>query len=261
MGGNDAEEDVVAALVWRLGDGSWRVRRAACETLAKAGEEAGIYSGHLAEKLSDPEWEVREAACKALGAVGKAAHPHLLELALCLGDDQHEVRRTAQQELAALSKAVDEETREIVIALVAQQLQDRSWKVRRGACLGLAVLGSHALEHASSLTVRLADKDPKVREEAFKALLVLVEAMDDRSKKELGNSIAKHLNDCREDIRFNVCTLFGKLGTSTALAHVSVLGQIAQHDQGTSVRSAACSALGMRGESPPLPDRGYSLRQ
>jgi HEAT repeat protein len=163
----DDGEAAAEGLLVALGDASARVRRVACDSLARAafrdwlGQHAVDVEAALVERSrKDADVAVRRAATEALGMVGTAdvAGAALRDGA---GAEDPVVRGTA---LAGLGAVVGE----AAVAGLGKAMKDGDAWVRRCVVLGLRRAGGDAAEAA--LEAARGDPDPGVREAVAAAL-------------------------------------------------------------------------------------------
>lgn len=147
-----------------LDNDEWRVREAACEAIAEAGELATAHVPEIVELLQDGDADVRGAACTALAQIGSGAAEPASAVAGCLTDDAPEVRTAAVAALAQMGDAGAVRASQLV-----DSLADQCTEVRRLACEALSQVGGTAA--ASALGACLLDPDEGVRETASQALV------------------------------------------------------------------------------------------
>jgi HEAT repeat protein len=158
-----APDEVVPRLVERLGDPSWRVRKAAVERLG-AWPDGDAIARALIEALSDGDNPGRRnAAVDALVKSGPAAVPRLLE-SVCTGDV--DVRKFVVDVLAGIGDAR-------ALPALVERLADEDANVRAAAADALgAIGGSQAVSALRGTAVDTAQPD-LVRYSALCALSAL----------------------------------------------------------------------------------------
>ncbi len=158
-----ASEELVSHLIERLGDLSWRVRKAAVERIVASAEPLHAV-GALVEALSDGENPGRRnAAVEALVACGSAAVPQLIE---ATGSDDVDVRKFA---VDALGGIADPAATDELIAV----LEDPDPNVCAAAADALGALGGETAAHALCGVATSDARDPLVRFSALHALVAL----------------------------------------------------------------------------------------
>jgi HEAT repeat protein len=156
-------DEATPLLVERLGDASWRVRKAAVERLVACPDSA-----HTAEALigalGDGENPGRRnAAVEALIACGERAVPHLVA---AMTDRDGDVRKLVVDALAGIRD-------ERASAALIERLRDSDPNVRAAAADALGALGGAAASSALRELATRADEDRLVRFSALHALGVL----------------------------------------------------------------------------------------
>ena len=153
-------EEALPLLVERLGDTSWRVRKAAVERLVAspaAKQVAAVLIGALADGENPGR---RNGAVEALAQCGAPVIPELLEA--CQSPDP-DVRKLVVDALAGVGEADAGDT------LVAM-LDDVDPNVRAAAADALAALGAASAGAPLLERARGGDEDPLVRFSALRAL-------------------------------------------------------------------------------------------
>ena len=154
-----ADEDVRDHLLERLGDESWRVRKAACERIAHL-EEPGATASVLLRALADGENPGRRnAALEVLRRIGSAALPALIGAS---EDPDVDVRKQVVDALAGID---DPEA----IARLEQLLTDPDANVRGAAADALGSCGSEGSARVLR-EVQSQDDEGLVRLSALRAL-------------------------------------------------------------------------------------------
>lgn len=152
--------DAIPRLVERLGDGSWRVRKAAVERLVGCSEAEDVADA-LVEALADGENPGRRnSAVEALMACGGPVVPRLVE---ALSTDDIDVRKLLVDALAGIgdARATD--------AMIGT-LSDPDPNVRAAAADALGVLGGEDAARALGERAVDGDEDQLVRFSALRAL-------------------------------------------------------------------------------------------
>jgi HEAT repeat protein len=163
-------DEAIALLVERLGDPSWRVRKAVVERLASL-RDVGACAEHLVAALGDGENPGRRnAAAEALVHCGAGALPALL--AAIEGPDA-DVRKLVVDALAGIADSRAES------ALVAAAV-DQDPNVRAAAADALGVLGGTAARLVLRELALRGDEEGLVRLAALRSLDLLDEALPAR---------------------------------------------------------------------------------
>lgn len=147
-------------LLERLGDASWRVRKAAVERLVALSERRPV-EDRLIEALADGENSGRRnSAFEALVAIGRRIGPQLVA---ALDSDDVDVRKLLVDVLAAIG---DPEYTDAMIRMIG----DPDPNVRGAAADALGVLGDDDATRALVTAAGNADEDQLVRLSALRAL-------------------------------------------------------------------------------------------
>jgi HEAT repeat protein len=155
-------DEAIPLLVERLGDPSWRVRKAAVERLGALPERASAVGPLLGAIADGGDAGRRNAALEALVACGRLAVPGLVD---ALGSPDVDVRKQAVDVLGTIGDARAEPALE-------RSLADADANVRAAAADALATLGAGT--GAGALLARAADDpEPLVRLAALRALVRL----------------------------------------------------------------------------------------
>jgi HEAT repeat protein len=156
-------DEAVALLVERLGDPSWRVRKAAVARLV-AMPDVERFAGRLVEALGDGENPGRRnSAVEALVQCGARAVPSLVR---AIGSHDPDVRKLVVDTLAGIADASAEN------ALVGA-LSDRDANVRAAAADALGAFGGAISRRALRLLASRPDEERLVRLAALRALSAL----------------------------------------------------------------------------------------
>ncbi len=156
-------DEAVALLVERLGDPSWRVRKAAVERLVGLSDVEAC-AGRLIAALADGENPGRRnAAVEALVQCGARAVPQLI---LATSSHDADVRKLVIDTLAGIADPSAEE------ALVAA-LADRDANVRAAAADALGAFGGAQAQRALRSSSLRHDEERLVRLSALRSLALL----------------------------------------------------------------------------------------
>ena len=157
------QEEAVPLLVERLGDSSWRVRKAAVERLVTCPDSA-FAAGALIRALGDGENPGRRnSAVEALVACGARVVPYLVE---AMADRDGDVRKLVVDALAGIG---DPRASHALI----ERLRDADPNVRAAAADALGALGGTEVAAALREVAGRGDEDRLVRFSALHALGVL----------------------------------------------------------------------------------------
>lgn len=152
--------EALPMLAERLGDPSWRVRKAAVEALAATPEDWPV-AGHLIASLADGENPGRRnAAVEALIRIGRRMVAALLEASTSPDVD---VRKLVVDALAGIGS-------ERATSRLATLLGDPDANVRSAAADALAALGGEEAQHALRATAMREDEETLVRFAALRGL-------------------------------------------------------------------------------------------
>jgi len=153
-------EDAVVLLVERLGDSSWRVRKAAVERLVSSPDSRQV-AAVLIEALADGENPGRRnGAVEALVLAGPRVLPALLEAS---GSEDPDVRKLVVDALAGIGDVAAHDR-------LVELLHDGDPNVRAAAADGLGALGQTRAAAALLQRARCDDEEPLVRLSALRAL-------------------------------------------------------------------------------------------
>jgi len=175
----------IPALIKRLEDEQWYVRRAAASALAGMGPIAELAVPAITKALTDEEWLVRRVAAEAAAAIGPASKPAVPTLIKLLGDEEWHARRAAAEALAAIGPASASAVPSLIVAL-----DDVEWHVRQRVAEALTAIGTASKPATSRLIAALNDEEWQVRKSAAiaigaigpaaaKAIPTLIEKLDD----------------------------------------------------------------------------------
>ncbi len=154
-----AVEEALPALIERLGDPSWRVRKAAVERLAAVPDPARAAASLVAALADGENPGRRNAALEALTRCGAAAVPVLVEAS---ADADVDVRK---QVVDALAGIADPRAAERLRAM----LEDPDANVRAAAADALGAAGSER-DAEALLRAATGDPEPLVRLSALRAM-------------------------------------------------------------------------------------------
>ncbi len=159
--------DAMPALLERLGDSSWRVRKAVVERLVASAENARVEDA-LIEALSDGDNSGRRnSAFEALVGIGRRLNGKLLA---ALDSDDVDVRKLLVDVIGGIG---DPECAEAMVGVLA----DPDPNVRGAAADALGLIGNDiACGPLHAVAVR-ADEDPLVRLSALRGLANLEHAL------------------------------------------------------------------------------------
>lgn len=191
----------IPALIERLEDEKWHVRRAAATALTSMGPTAGPAVPALTKALTDEEWQVRRVAAEALASIGTASKPAVSVLIELLGDEEWQARRAATEALAAIGPASASAVPPLIVAL-----DDVEWQVRRRAAEALASIGTASKPATPRLVAALNDEEWQVRRPAALAL----GAIGPAAAKAIPTLI-KRLDDPEWQVRYAVTDALEKI--------------------------------------------------
>jgi len=155
-------DEAIPLLVERLGDASWRVRKAAVERLGALPERASAVGPLLGAIADGGDAGRRNAALEALVACGRLAVPGLVD---ALASPDVDVRKQAVDVLGTIGDARAE-------AALERSLGDADANVRAAAADALAALGGGV--RTAALQAHAADDpEPLVRLAALRSLVRL----------------------------------------------------------------------------------------
>ena len=175
-----SSSDVVPVLVGRIGDESWRVRKAAVERLV-AWPDTDAAAAALIGALGDGENPGRRnAAVEALIHHGSSVIPHLLD---ALENEDSDVRKLVVDAMAGIG---DERTVEALV----MRLEDSDVNVCAAAADALGAIGGGDAIRALCATATCESHDHLVRFSALHALAALEAPIRvrDRSRSYLDSS-------------------------------------------------------------------------
>jgi HEAT repeat protein len=155
-------EDALPLLAERLGDGSWRVRKAAISRLAALPERTPVVVALLEAIADGDDPGRRNAALEALIGCGRAATQQLVN---ALGSPDVDVRKQLVDVLGAIGDAR-------AAAALTRALRDVDANVRAAAADALAAVGATCAA-AELLAAVQADSATLVRAAALRALVQL----------------------------------------------------------------------------------------
>ncbi len=158
--GGLAIEEAIPRLIERLGDASWRVRKAAVERLVAWAERREAVSALIGALADGENPGRRNAAVEALIGCGRRA---LASLEDALGSRDPDVRKLVVDTLAGIGDAG-------ASAALIRGLADADANVRAACADALGVTGGEGAERALLDAAVRSDEDPLVRFSALHAL-------------------------------------------------------------------------------------------
>jgi len=164
-------EEALPLLVGRLGDSSWRVRKAAVERFVDSPETEQVASALVAALGDGENPGRRNSAVEALVHCGSRVVPALLEAA---SSDDADVRKFVVDALAGIA---DPRASDRLLAL----LRDADANVRAAVADALGVLGGEGVAPALLDIAVCREEDPTVRFSALRALSALEAEFDARA--------------------------------------------------------------------------------
>ncbi|WP_066418221.1 HEAT repeat domain-containing protein [Halorubrum aethiopicum] len=207
--------------------------------------------------------EIRDAAGERPGLFEGLAGP----LAAFLTDDDRAVRLTTAKLFVALAAAEPAVVLPVADRVAARLADDEEFYYVRARCA--ETLGYVALESPeevgdtavlADLRVGLSFDEPEVREKLAKALKHVAAGDPSRLRHQVA-SLADHLEDDRELVRYHLCTALVVVGSEhpeRLSAAAEVFRARASEDESPYVRARAAEALGVIGRSgsavDPVPD-------
>ncbi len=221
----------IPALIERLEDEKWHVRRAAATALTSMGPTAGPAVPALTKALTDEEWQVRRVAAEALASIGTASKPAVPALIELLGDEEWQARRAAAEALAAIGPASASAVPSLIVAL-----DDEEWHVRRRAAEALAAIGSASKPATPRLVAALNDEEWQVRRPAALAL----GAIGPAAAKAIPTLI-KRLDDPEWQVRYAVTDALEKISAGDKSSVPEIIEVLL--DQEWKKRQSAAQAL------------------
>lgn len=172
-----AVEEVVPLLVERLGDASWRVRKAAVERLAATPDPDSIARALIAALADGENPGRRNAAVDALIQCGSRVIPRLVD---ALGAADVDVRKFAVDVMAGIGDAS-------ASGALIERLDDADANVRAAAADALGAIGGADAVTALVHCAVSDDQDPLVR---FSALHALADLSQGVPARQLASALA-----------------------------------------------------------------------
>ncbi|KAK3953985.1 peptidase C14, partial [Pseudoneurospora amorphoporcata] len=198
-------DELLTAVVARLGDEDWRVRMAASRVLEAQSSLSDKLLTAVVARLEDEDRDVRNAALGVLQAQSSLSDELLTAVVTRLGDENGDVRTATLRVLQAQSSLSDE----LLTAIVAR-LGDEDWRVRTAASRILQAQSSLSDKFLTAVVARLGDEDWVVR----LAALGVLQAQSSLSD-ELLTAVVARLGD--EDLRVREAAL-GVLQAQSSLS-------------------------------------------
>jgi HEAT repeat protein len=152
--------DAVAALVERLSDPSWRVRKAAVELIVAMCDAPGCLECVVGALADGENPGRRNSAVEALVRCGRRSVPHLVR---AIGSHDSDVRKLVIDALAGIADPAAEPA-------LLSALADRDANVRAAAADALAGFGGARVERGLRGVAMRADEDRLVRLSALRSL-------------------------------------------------------------------------------------------
>ncbi|CAF1204212.1 unnamed protein product [Adineta steineri] len=241
-------KDVIAALLTALGHTDNTARRYACEVLGQMNEKAATNDviAALITALGDPDNVVRNKACKVLSQMGEnaATSDVIVTLMTALENPSNIVRSKACKVLGQMGRKAA--TNNAITALIVA-LRDTDSIVRRKACRALGQMGENAATNDVIVTLMtaLSDTDNIVRSQACIALGQMGEKV---ATNDVITALMTALGDANDIVKFEACDALGQMGEKAAMEEVVALLVSKLRDTDWIVRGKACQVLGHLGE-------------
>ncbi|MDZ5812317.1 hypothetical protein U4E84_13290 [Halorubrum sp. AD140] len=176
-------------------------------------------------------------------------------LAPFLTDTNRAVRLTTAKLFVALARAEPSVTRPAVAALADRLADDGEFYYVRARCA--EALGYVALEHPETvgdpetladLRIGLSFDEPEVKPKLAKALECVALGDPSRLRHQVG-SLAEHLDDDDELVRYHLCTALAAVGCAhpakLAAGRDALAARLSDPDEDPRVRGRAAEALGL----------------
>lgn len=197
--------------------------------------------------------------------------PLLPTLADFLTDDERAVRLTAAKLFVAVAEADPDAALQSVDPLAARLADDEEFYYVRAR--SAEALGYVALEHSEAvatpelladLRIGLSFDEPEVKRKLAKALEHVALGDPDRLRHQV-SSLADHLDDDGELVRYHLCTALVAVGCENPAALADAADPLAARltDECPQVRGRAAEALGLlaRADSADVPVTEADLRE
>jgi HEAT repeat protein len=176
-------------------------------------------------------------------------------LSAFLTDDDRAVRLTTAKLFVALAQSEPEIVLPIVDALADRLADDEEFYYVRARCA--EALGYVGLDHPEAVSdpeiladfrIGLSFDEPEVREKLAKALECVALGNPRRLRHQV-ESLAEHLDDETELVRYHVCTALAAVGceypTKLTAGRAALEARLADEDENPYVRGRAAEALGV----------------
>ena len=228
---DQAPEAVVAALVNRLQDDNFKMRRLSAESLGQLGQTSGEVVTALLNALRSAETKIRISVAQSLSSLRQASSKVIAALLKGLRDDDPQVRMWAAQSFGQL-----EEIPEEVVNALIDSLRDTDPDVRMRAAQSLGRLEQVSGEVIAALLKALHDNDARVRRWAVQSLRQL-----DQNSDEVVAALLDAFHDSDPDVRIQVAQSLGQLKQAPNKVVSALLQGL--HDSDSQVRYWVAKSL------------------
>jgi HEAT repeat protein len=155
-------DDDIGELLTRIESPKVKERRKAARTLSHIGGRATEALPALIKALDDKDEQVRAHALAAITQLGPSARPAIPRLIVALNSKQPQVRYRSALALGQVGPAA--------VGPLIEAFDSNSVEQKIGAAMALARIGPDAVGAVNRLVHALGDADPRVHDEAARAL-------------------------------------------------------------------------------------------
>jgi hypothetical protein len=222
------------------------------------------------DDLGTAETETRKRALQAVQSHAEA-HPERFDglaapLTTFLTDEERAIRLTTAKLFVTLARAEPAVVRRVVDALAARLADGEEFYYVRARCA--EALGYVGRDHPEAVSdpeiladfrIGLSFDEPEVKEKLAKALECVALGDPSRLRHQVG-SLADHLGDDEELVRYHLCTALAAVGcehpTKFADGRDVLAARLSDADETPYIRGRAAEALGLleRAEGESVPD-------
>jgi len=211
------------------------------------------------ETLQQADTETQKTVLRTLKSVDEPATlgPILSAVTPFLTDEERSVRLTTAKLLVAVAEADPDAVTPVVSTIAARLADDEEFYYVRARCA--EALGYVALDDPAAVSdpailaefrIGLEFDEPEVKEKLAKALEYVALGDPDRLRHQV-SSLAEHLDDANELVRYHLCTALVAVGSEYPTKLTDAKDALATRldDENPYVRGRAVEALGLLAEA------------
>ena len=224
------------------------------------------------DRLDATETETRKCALRAVRDVAterpRSVEKFIDPLSMFLTDEDRAVRLTTAKLFVTLARTEPAVVRPVVDALAARLAEDEEFYYVRARCA--EALGYVGRDHPEAVSdpailadfrIGLSFDEPEVKEKLAKALECVALGDPSRLRHQTG-SLADHLNDDEELVRYHLCTALAAVGCEhpgkLSDGRDALVARLSDVDENPYTRGRAAETLGLLedvdGEGAVVPD-------